>query len=97
MVTPKAKPTLDDLRRLIGYLIITFSATFLYFPFLWLANLWGGHGVLYSRWIISSAFILIFNVAFYFWRYPARWLPNLTVAAIVDALVMGFEYFWLIS
>lgn len=96
-MSSQRKPTLDDLKRLIGYLIITFLAIFLYLPFLWLINLWGFHEILYTRWVICSVVIVIFNLLFYFWRYPPNWLLNLGIAGGVDFMIMLYEYFWLNS
>ncbi len=93
----KSKPTINDLRRLIGYLIITFLATFLYFPFLWVVNLGGMHSDLYQRWLICSALIVVFNLGFYFWRYPVALLNNLMILVFVNLLVMVFEYLWILS
>ena len=93
----KSKPTVDDLRRLIGYLIITFLATFLYFPFLWVVNLGGFHTDLYQRWIICSIIIVVFNFGFYFWRYPQAYFKNLMILVFVNLLAMVFEYLWILS
>ncbi|MHB1651162.1 MAG: hypothetical protein ACYCVD_01630 [Desulfitobacteriaceae bacterium] len=87
--------SLNDLRRLIGYLMVSFLAVFLYFPFLWLSNIWGMHADLYVRWAVASVIILAFNTAFYFWRYPEDWQRNLLVLAGVDLFLMACEYLWI--
>lgn len=89
--------SIDDLRRLIGYLIVSFLAVFIYFPFLWISNIWSMNEHLYSRWVISSLIILGFNTLFYFWRYPENWLKNLMILSGVDLFLMTFEYIWIIS
>ena len=90
----RPKPTVDDLRRLIGYLIITFLATFLFFPFLWVINLGSMHSDLYQRWLVCSILIAVFNLGFYFWRYPQALLINLV---FMNLLAMVFEYLWILS
>ncbi len=91
------KSNLDDYRKLIGYLIITFVSVFIFFPFLWLANLWGGNEILYSRWALTSLFLVGFNLAFYYWKYPKNWFNNLLVLAGIDLIIVLIEYLWLIS
>ncbi|MHB8125462.1 MAG: hypothetical protein ACYDEJ_07440 [Desulfitobacteriaceae bacterium] len=93
----KPKPTIDDLRRLIGYLIITFLATFIYFPFLWIVNLGHLHSDLYQRWLICSIVIVVFNLGFYFWHYPQALFKNLIILVLVNLLAMVFEYLWILS
>lgn len=95
--TPDKRNSIDDLRRLIGYLIVTFLAIFLYFPFLWLANIWGGQSTLYLRWALASGVILIFNGVFYLWRYPESWSKNLLVLAGVNLFLMILEYVWIMN
>ena len=97
MVPRSEKPTIDDLRRLIGYLMATFISIFIYFPFLWVVNLMGLRQDLYTRWLICSAFIVVFNFAFYFWRYPPKLVWNLIIVAGVDILVMIWEFFWIMG
>lgn len=91
----KQRNSIDDLRRLIGYLMVTFLAIFLYFPFLWLASIWGTNSLLYVRWVLASGLILVFNAAFYFWRYPENWLKNLLILAAVNLFLMVLEYVWI--
>ncbi|KLU61222.1 hypothetical protein CEB3_c24420 [Peptococcaceae bacterium CEB3] len=89
--------SIDDLRRLIGYLIVSFLAVFLYVPFLWLASIWGMNSQIYLRWVLASGLILVFNVAFYFWRYPEQWLKNLILLAAVNVFLVVLEYVWIIQ
>ncbi|KGK91505.1 membrane protein [Desulfosporosinus sp. HMP52] len=93
----KAKPGPDDLRRLIGYSIITFLSVFLFIPVIWFIHLFSNDQGLYMRWGICSAVVILFNIIFYFWKYPENWLGNLMVLIGVDLMVLIFEYFWLIQ
>jgi len=97
MAVSKEKPSLDDLRRLNGYLIITFTSIFLYFPVVWLMSIWSVHPGIYTKWLVISGLICLINVGFYFWRYPVRWLANLLVLALIDALLMVYEYLWIMA
>lgn len=87
----KAKPTEDDLRRSNGYLIITFTSIFLFLPVLWLIQLFRQDTGLYTKWAICSGFLAVFNVLFYFWRYPKNWLRNLLVLVGADLLILIIE------
>ncbi|AFQ46054.1 hypothetical protein [Desulfosporosinus meridiei] len=93
----KAKPGPDDLRRLIGYSIITFLGVFLFIPVIWFIHLFSNDPGLYMRWGVCSAAVILFNIMFYFWKYPENWLANLLVLIGVDLMVLIFEYFWLIQ
>ena len=93
----REKPSLDDLRRLIGYLVITFTSIFLYFPVVWLINIWSFRPGIYTKWLVVSGLIVVINLVFYFWRYPVRWLGNLLVLCLIDILLMAYEYLWIIS
>lgn len=94
---PKPKPTVDDLRRLVGYLILTFTAIFVFLPFIWIGNLMIPHPEYYTKWLICSLIILVVNIVFYFWRYPRNWLSNLLLLALIDIVLSMYEYFWLIN
>jgi len=93
----KAKPDADDLRRFIGYTMITFLSVFLFIPVLWFVHLFSSAQGLYARWGICSAFLVIFNILFYYWNYPKSWLSNLLVLVGINLLILIFEYFWLIQ
>lgn len=92
----KAKPSADDLRRFLGYTIITFLSVFLFIPVLWFVNLFTHDPVIFMRWGICSALILFFNILFYYWRYPENWLGNLSALVGINLLILIFEYFWLL-
>jgi len=93
----KAKPGADDLRRLIGYTMITFLGVFLFIPVLWFVYLFSQDLGLYSRWGICSAFLVVFNILFYYWDYPQNWLTNLLVLIGINLMILIFEYFWLMQ
>ncbi|TGE31963.1 hypothetical protein [Desulfosporosinus sp. Sb-LF] len=93
----KAKPDANDLRRLIGYTMITFMSVFIFLPVLWFVHLFTQDSGLYLRWIICSAFLVIFNLLFYYWNYPKGWLANLWCLIGINMLVLIFEYFWLMQ
>lgn len=93
----KRKTDLNEYRRFIGYLLLTFTSVFIYLPVLWLINLWGTQSGLYARWAVSSALILIFNFGFYQVRVPQRWFQNLSVAAGIDVIILLAEYFWIFN
>jgi len=93
----KAKPSEDDLRRLIGYSIITFLSVFLFIPVLWFVHLFSQDQELYIRWGTCSAILVIFNIMFYYWNYPENWLRNLLVLVGINLTILIFEYFWLIQ
>lgn len=93
----KAKPSADDLRRQIGYTIITFLSIFLFIPVLWFIHLFSGNQNLFVRWSWCSAVLVMINVLFYYWQYPVNWLRNLLALVGIDLLILLFEYFWLIQ
>jgi len=93
----KAKPNANDLRRLIGYIMITFMSAFIFFPILWFVHLFSHDQVLYTRWVICSALLVIFNVLYYYWEYPQNWFRNLLALVGVNLLILIFEYFWLMQ
>jgi hypothetical protein len=93
----KVKPDANDLRRFIGYIMITFMSVFLFLPVIWFINLFSQNSGLYSRWIISSAFLVIFNSLFYYWKYPIDWLKNLLALVVINLLILIFEYFWIMQ
>jgi len=93
----KVKPDANDLRRFIGYIMITFMSVFLFLPVIWFIHLFSQNPDIYTRWAICSAFMVIFNILFYYWRYPIDWLRNLLALVAIDLLIMIFEYFWLMQ
>jgi len=93
----KAKPGADDLRRFIGYTMITFLSVFVFIPLLWFVHLFSSDQGLYTRWGICSAFLVIFNILFYYWNYPENWLRNLLVLVGINFMILIFEYFWLMQ
>ena len=93
----KVKPDANDLRRFIGYTMITFMSVFLFLPVIWFIHLFSQNPDLYLRWAICSALLVIFNILFYHWRYPIDWLRNLLALVVIDLLIMIFEYFWLMA
>lgn len=93
----KAKPDADDLRRLIGYTMITFMSVFLFIPIVWFIHLFSQDPDLYTYWGICSAFLVVFNILFYYWRYPVNWLKNLLVLVGINLSILIFEYFWLMQ
>lgn len=93
----KRKTDLDDYRRFIGYLVLSFVSVFIYIPVIWFINLWGTDSGLYERWAVSSAFILIFNFGFYQARLPQKWMQNLSIAAGINIILLLTEYFWLFN
>ena len=58
----KAKPDANDLRRLIGYTMITFMSVFIFIPVLWFVHLFSQDSALYVPWAICSAFLVVFNL-----------------------------------
>ena len=93
----KAKPDANDLRRLIGYTMITFMSVFIFFPVLWFVHLFSQDPALYSRWAICSAFLVVFNILYYYWEYPMNWFSNLLALVAINLLILISEYFWLIQ
>lgn len=93
----KGKPDVNDLRRSIGYTMITFMGVFIFFPILWFVHLFTQATGLYTRWIISSAVLIVFNVLFYYWKYPQEWFKNLLALVGIDLLILIIEYFWLLQ
>ena len=91
----KAKPDANDLRRSIGYTMITFMSVFLFLPVLWFIHLFSQDAGLYTRWLICSSVLVVFNALFYYWEYPKDWLKNLLVLIGINLLILLFEYFWL--
>ncbi len=55
------------------------------------------HSDLYQRWLICSTLIVVFNLGFYFWRYPEVLFKNLMILVFVNLLAMVFEYLWILS
>jgi len=93
----KPKPSADDLRRSIGYMMITFMSVFIFLPVLWFIHIFTQDSGLYLRWLISSVFLVAFNILFYYWRYPKNWLANLLTLVGIDLIILIFEYFWQLS
>jgi hypothetical protein len=93
----KAKPDANDLRRFIGYTMITFISVFIFFPVLWFVNLFLLDSALYTRWAICSAFLVVFNIFYYYWKYPRDWFRNLLALAGINLLILISEYFWLMQ
>ena len=93
----KAKPDANDLRRFIGYIMISFMGVFLFLPVVWFIHLFSQDSGLYWHWIIYSTFLVIFNILFYYWRYPIDWLKNLLALVLINLLILIFEYFWLMQ
>jgi len=93
----KAKPDANDLRRLIGYTMITFMSVFIFFPVLWFIHLFSQNLALYTRWAICSAFLVVFNSLYYYWNYPQNWFRNLLALVGINLLILISEYFWLIQ
>jgi len=93
----KAKPDENDLRRSIGYTMITFMSVFIFFPVLWFVHLFTQDTGLYTRWAICSTFLVVFNLLFYYWDYPKDWFKNLLVLVGINLLILIVEYFWLIQ
>lgn len=91
------KTDLNEYRRFIGYLILSFVSVFIYLPIIWFISLWVAQSGLYVRWGISSALILFFNLVFYHLRLPDRWMTNLSIAAGVDIILLLAEYYWLFT
>ena len=91
----KAKPDANDLRRSIGYTMITFMSVFVFLPVLWFIHLFSQNAELYTRWFICSSFLVVFNILFYYWRYPKDWLRNLLSLVGINLLILIIEYFWL--
>lgn len=88
----KNRNSLDEYRRFIGYLVLTFTSVFIYFPLIWFINLWGTQVGLYTRWAVFSVFIIIFNFGFYYARIPEKWMHNLSIAAVVNVIILLVEY-----
>ena len=93
----KHKPDADDLRRVIGYNMITFMSVFIFFPVLWFVHLFSQDSALYIRWAICSAVIVVFNIFFYYWKYPQNWFKNLLALVGINLIILLSEYFWLIQ
>ncbi|SPF43847.1 putative membrane protein [Candidatus Desulfosporosinus infrequens] len=93
----KAKPDANDLRRSIGYTMITFLSVFIFFPVLWFVHLFNQDLGLYMRWGICSAFLVVFNILYYYWEYPQDWFKNLLALVGINLLILIAEYFWLIQ
>lgn len=93
----KAKPDANDLRRLIGYTMITFMSVFIFFPVLWFIHLFSQDLALYTRWAICSTFLVVFNSLYYYWKYPQNWFRNLLALVGINLLILISEYFWLIQ
>jgi len=93
----KAKPDANDLRRFIGYIMISFMGVFLFLPVTWFIHIFSQDPGLYWHWIICSAFLVIFNILFYYWSYPIDWLKNLLALVLINLLILIFEYFWLMQ
>ncbi|MDR3600550.1 MAG: hypothetical protein P4L49_08750 [Desulfosporosinus sp.] len=93
----KAKPDANDLRRSIGYTMITFMSVFIFFPILWFVHLFSQDSALYIRWIICSAFLVVFNILYYYWEYPQDWFRNLMALVGINLLILLSEYFWLMQ
>lgn len=91
------KTDLDEYRRFIGYLILSFISVFIYLPLIWFISLWKTQSGLYIRWGISSILMLFFNIVFYQLRLPNRWTRNLSIAAGVDIILLLMEYYWLFT
>lgn len=90
----KPKPSADELRRSIGYMIITFTSVFLFLPVLWFIHLFSQDSGLYVRWLICSACLVVLNVLFYYWKYPENWFVNLLFLVGIDLIILVLEYFW---
>lgn len=88
---------LNEYRRFIGYLILSFISVFIYLPVIWFISLWVTQSGLYIRWGISSVLIVFFNIVFYQLRIPNRWMKNLSIAAGVDIFLLLLEYYWLFT
>lgn len=93
----KAKPDASDLRRLIGYTMITFMSVFIFFPVLWFVHLFSQDTGLYTRWAICSTFLVVFNILYYYWKYPQDWFKNLLALVGINLLILIIEYFWLLQ
>ena len=93
----KVKPSANDLRRSIGYTMITFMSVFIFFPLLWFVHLFSPESGLYTRWAICSVFLVVFNSLFYYWEYPTDWFRNLMALVGFNLLVLIIEYFWLMQ
>ena len=93
----KAKPDANDLRRLIGYTMITFMSVFIFFPVVWFVHLFSQDSSLYTHWISCSVFIVVFNILYYYWEYPKDWFRNLLALVGINLLILISEYFWLIQ
>ncbi|AFM43196.1 hypothetical protein Desaci_4349 [Desulfosporosinus acidiphilus SJ4] len=93
----RAKPNQNDLRRSIGYNMITFMSVFIFLPIIWFIHLFSNDPGLYWRWGISSAVLVLINVVFYYWEYPKDWLKNLFALIGIDLIILLLEYFWLLQ
>jgi hypothetical protein len=93
----KVKPDANDLRRFIGYTMITFMSVFLFLPVIWFIHLFSQNPEIYWRWVICSAFLVVFNILFYYWKYPLDWLRNLLALVAINLMILIFEYFWLMQ
>lgn len=93
----KVKPDANDLRRFIGYTMITFMSVFIFFPLLWFVHLFSPESALYTRWAICSVFLVVFNSLYYYWEYPKEWFENLLALVGVNLVILIIEYFWLMQ
>ncbi|HVJ49899.1 hypothetical protein [Desulfitobacterium sp.] len=91
------KTGLNEYRRFIGYLILSFISVFIYIPVIWFISLWGAQNGFYARWAVSSSLILIFNFGFYQARLPQKWMQNLCIAAGINVILLLTEYLWLFN
>jgi hypothetical protein len=83
---------LDEYRRFVGYLLLTFMSVFIYFPLIWFLNLFGSHVGLYRIWVAVSGFIVIFNLLFYQVRIPKKLMQNISIVAVIDLIMLVVEY-----
>lgn len=88
----KSENGLDEYRRFIGYMVLTFTSVFIYFPLIWFISLWRTQAGLYTRWATVSVLIVIFNFGFYHARIPEKWMQNLSIAAGVNVVILLIEY-----
>ncbi|HZK83327.1 MAG TPA: hypothetical protein VFC58_01340 [Desulfosporosinus sp.] len=93
----KVKLDANDLRRYIGYIMITFMSVFMFLPVIWFIDIFSQNPAIYSLWIICSIFLVTFNSLFYYWKYPIDWLMNLLALVLIDLIILLFEYFWLMQ
>jgi len=69
----------------------------MFIPVLWFVHLFTPNQGLYTRWGICSSFLVVFNIIFYYWKYPENWFKNLLVLVGINLLILVFEYFLLIQ